>query len=129
MSLLALHPRDHGREAVELKIWNPSQTVNQEVLGEPFFIYPHETAAFEGGFTVQLAGYGHKIKMDRSDLPFATVRVALEDEETEIRLFPSEEGDSWGISEWNGYVIEILEADAGPPHRADATTRMVVYKK
>ena len=27
MSLLALHPRDHGREAVELKIWNPSQTV------------------------------------------------------------------------------------------------------
>lgn len=116
-----------GRNAVRLRIWKPNETERPFVLGEPFVLFPGETGVGPRGLRVTLGGFGHKILMDRTDLPFAQVGVTQGDRQDGVRITmePGRE-DAFGSASVPGYSITLLNGDGGPPHRGDVRIRMVV---
>ncbi len=116
-----------GRDAVRLRIWKPAETERGFTLGEPFTLSPGETGVGPGGLRVKLGGFGHKILLDRSDLPFAHIGVTLGDRQdgARITMEPGRQ-DAFGSASVLGYSITLLNGDGGPPHRGDVRIRMVV---
>ncbi len=115
--------RDGGPAAVRLEVWKPAETWRSVAYGEPFVLFPGETAATPDGLQVRLDGFGHKITMDGGDESFVEFTWTRGDDSDFARLYWLG-GSREASAELAGVTLTVIEADWGPPHHGDRPTAL-----
>lgn len=125
--LLALEHDLKSPRGVRLTLRKPGSEVGTFTLGQPFSLVPEQSAA-GGGLTVRLEGYGHKLDMERRDLPFVQVSVQLGGERQSLRFW-RERDPAAEPQRWRGFELTMTACeDSGPPHSSTAKTTFVVTR-
>lgn len=110
---------------VRLTVRRPKAEVKPLVLNAPVSLIPDESAA-GAGLKLKLIGYGHKLDMDRRDLPFVEAELQAGGEERSVRFWREKTPSP---VRFRGYEVRMTACeDSGPPHSSTAKTTFVVVK-
>lgn len=76
-----------------------------------FIIEKDKCVTFPDGFSITNVGGGHKKLLDRSDLPFGTFLLRLNNQKERIILLAPSKKEDGNKKFWNGFLITNLEQE------------------